>query len=51
MLQNRCKGMNFSPNNQKKTQKNHKLVTFSCFGLVMECENYNEMVNGERHAT
>ena len=29
MLQNHCKGTDFSPNNQKKTQKkNHKLATF-----------------------
>ena len=33
MLQNRCKGIYFSRNNQKKTQKNHKLATFSLFGL------------------
>lgn len=28
MLQNHCKGTDYSPNNQKKTQKNHKLVIF-----------------------
>lgn len=37
MLQNRCKGTKFSPNNQKKTQKNHKHSDFLYFAwLYME---------------
>ena len=50
MLQNHCKGTDFSPNNQKKTQKKHFAAAFLQFGLGMECRNGNETVNGERHA-
>ena len=38
MLQNHCKGTDFSPNNQKKTQKNHELATFFDFGWVWNAE-------------
>lgn len=52
MLQNHYKGMNFSPNNQKKTQKKiTNLPHFLVFGLVIECRNGNEAAYGERHAT
>ena len=40
MLQNHYKGMNFSPNNQKETQKKHELAKFSCFWLGIECRNH-----------
>ena len=40
MLQNHFKGMNFSPNNQKETQKKHELDKFSCFWLGIECRNH-----------
>ena len=40
MLQNHFKGMNFSPNNQKETQKKHELAKFSCFWLGIECRNH-----------
>ena len=42
----------FLPKQPKEnTEKITNLSHFLVFGLVMECENYNEMVNGERHAT
>ena len=40
MLQNHYKGMNFSPNNQKETQKKHELAKFSCFWLGIEFRNH-----------
>ena len=49
MLQNHCKGTDFSPNNQKKTQKKHKLATFFRFRLAMECRNGNKTTNGAGH--
>ena len=39
MLQNRCKGMNFSQTTNRKHRKNHELATFSWFWLGIECRN------------
>ena len=36
MLQNKCKGMIFYPNNQKKRHKKHKSATFFDLGWVYE---------------
>ena len=47
MLQNRCKGMIFYPNNQKKRHKKHKSATFFYLYWVW----ITEMVSAIGHTT
>ena len=54
MLQNRCKGMIFYPNNQKKRHKKHKSATFFDLGGCMKRKNegicpYNNVIIDENH--
>lgn len=51
MLQNHCKGTDFSPNNQKKTQKKSQTCHIFLIWIGIECRNGNEAAYGERHAT
>lgn len=51
MLQNHSKGMNFPPDNQKKTQKKSQTCHIFLIWIGIECRNGNEAAYGERHAT